>query len=161
MNGEVLTICENMSPMVNFSLSMCGKSPYMKFIWLVGAQPSVYKIQTSWPKDKSSPSKTLYVSQALQWLSCLLNFCNFMTCFLAKAQQFVYMYHSACRSFMAGAGVPHNITLLCISVQLNWILSFLLPGATNRPQELDEAVRRRLSKRLYIPLPSSGMSLRS
>jgi hypothetical protein len=32
MNGEVLTICENMSPMANFSLSMCGKSPYMKFI---------------------------------------------------------------------------------------------------------------------------------
>ncbi len=32
MNGEVLTICENMSPMANFSLSMFGKSPYMKFI---------------------------------------------------------------------------------------------------------------------------------
>ncbi|KAG0590882.1 hypothetical protein KC19_1G132600 [Ceratodon purpureus] len=30
----------------------------------------------------------------------------------------------------------------------------LLIGATNRPQELDEAARRRLSKRLYIPLPS-------
>lgn len=26
-------------------------------------------------------------------------------------------------------------------------------GATNRPQELDEAARRRLSKRLYVPLP--------
>jgi SpoVK/Ycf46/Vps4 family AAA+-type ATPase len=28
------------------------------------------------------------------------------------------------------------------------------PGATNRPQELDEAARRRFVKRLYIPLPS-------
>ncbi|KAL6011062.1 Fidgetin-like protein 1 [Asimina triloba] len=37
----------------------------------------------------------------------------------------------------------------------------LLIGATNRPQELDEAARRRLTKRLYIPLPSSGNGLRS
>lgn len=29
----------------------------------------------------------------------------------------------------------------------------LIVGATNRPKELDEAARRRLSKRLYIPLP--------
>eukprot|EP00898_Chlorokybus_atmophyticus_P008088 jgi/Chlat1/8280/Chrsp78S07734 len=29
----------------------------------------------------------------------------------------------------------------------------VLVGATNRPQELDEAARRRLQKRLYIPLP--------
>lgn len=29
----------------------------------------------------------------------------------------------------------------------------LIIGATNRPQELDDAVRRRLVKRLYIPLP--------
>ncbi|GAB0491240.1 hypothetical protein MMPV_002492 [Pyropia vietnamensis] len=29
----------------------------------------------------------------------------------------------------------------------------LVVGATNRPQELDEAARRRLVKRLYIPLP--------
>lgn len=29
----------------------------------------------------------------------------------------------------------------------------LIIGATNRPQELDEAARRRLQKRLYIPLP--------
>nr|TKW28196.1 hypothetical protein SEVIR_3G322800v2 [Setaria viridis] len=32
----------------------------------------------------------------------------------------------------------------------------LLIGATNRPQELDEAARRRLTKRLYIPLPSEA-----
>lgn len=29
----------------------------------------------------------------------------------------------------------------------------LLIGATNRPEELDEAARRRLPKQLYIPLP--------
>lgn len=29
----------------------------------------------------------------------------------------------------------------------------LVVGATNRPQELDEAARRRFVKRLYIPLP--------
>jgi ATP-dependent 26S proteasome regulatory subunit len=36
----------------------------------------------------------------------------------------------------------------------------LLVGATNRPEELDEAVRRRLVKRLYIPLPT-GQARRS
>eukprot|EP00792_Barthelona_sp_PAP020_P006730 TRINITY_DN3065_c1_g1_i3.p1 TRINITY_DN3065_c1_g1~~TRINITY_DN3065_c1_g1_i3.p1 ORF type:complete len:614 (+),score=167.29 TRINITY_DN3065_c1_g1_i3:30-1871(+) len=29
----------------------------------------------------------------------------------------------------------------------------LIVGATNRPQDLDEAARRRLSRRLYVPLP--------
>jgi len=29
----------------------------------------------------------------------------------------------------------------------------LVIGVTNRPQELDEAARRRLAKRIYIPLP--------
>ncbi|XP_077533721.1 fidgetin-like protein 1 isoform X2 [Haemaphysalis longicornis] len=32
----------------------------------------------------------------------------------------------------------------------------LIVGATNRPKELDEAARRRLSKRLYIPLPEKA-----
>lgn len=32
----------------------------------------------------------------------------------------------------------------------------LVVGATNRPQEIDEAARRRLVKRLYIPLPDPG-----
>lgn len=32
----------------------------------------------------------------------------------------------------------------------------LVVGATNRPQEIDEAARRRLAKRLYIPLPESS-----
>lgn len=32
----------------------------------------------------------------------------------------------------------------------------LIVGATNRPQELDEAARRRFVKRLYIPLPESS-----
>lgn len=31
----------------------------------------------------------------------------------------------------------------------------LIIGATNRPQEIDEAARRRLVKRLYIPLPDT------
>ena len=29
-------------------------------------------------------------------------------------------------------------------------------GATNRPQDLDEAARRRLVKRLYVPLPEEA-----
>ena len=32
----------------------------------------------------------------------------------------------------------------------------LVVGATNRPHEIDEAARRRLSKRLYIPLPEAA-----
>lgn len=32
----------------------------------------------------------------------------------------------------------------------------LIVGATNRPQELDEAARRRFVRRLYIPLPDAN-----
>ncbi|KAF7219816.1 fidgetin-like protein 1 [Nothobranchius furzeri] len=32
----------------------------------------------------------------------------------------------------------------------------LVVGATNRPQEIDEAARRRLAKRMYIPLPEAA-----
>eukprot|EP00045_Choanoeca_perplexa_P012871 m.142790 g.142790 ORF g.142790 m.142790 type:complete len:442 (+) comp16167_c1_seq5:125-1450(+) len=32
----------------------------------------------------------------------------------------------------------------------------LILGATNRPQELDEAARRRLTRRLYVPLPDDA-----
>ena len=32
----------------------------------------------------------------------------------------------------------------------------LIVGATNRPQDLDEAARRRLVKRLYVPLPDEA-----
>lgn len=31
----------------------------------------------------------------------------------------------------------------------------IVVAATNRPQELDEAARRRFTKRLYIPLPEN------
>ncbi len=31
----------------------------------------------------------------------------------------------------------------------------VIVGATNRPEELDEAVRRRFVKRIYIPLPDA------
>ena len=32
----------------------------------------------------------------------------------------------------------------------------MVVGATNRPQDLDEAARRRLVKRLYVPLPEEA-----
>ena len=35
----------------------------------------------------------------------------------------------------------------------------LVVGATNRPQDLDEAARRRMVKRLYVPLPETEARL--
>jgi len=35
----------------------------------------------------------------------------------------------------------------------------IVMGATNRPQELDEAARRRLVKRIYVPLPEKETRL--
>ncbi len=55
------------------------------------------------------------------------------------------------------------ITLLYSKLRINLRLQdgatstgeerILVVGATNRPQDLDEAARRRLVKRLYVPLP--------
>lgn len=50
------------------------------------------------------------------------------------------------------------ICLYCHKVQLDGATTssderILVVGATNRPQEIDEAARRRMVKRLYIPLP--------
>jgi SpoVK/Ycf46/Vps4 family AAA+-type ATPase len=35
----------------------------------------------------------------------------------------------------------------------------VIVGATNRPEELDEAARRRFVKRIYIPLPGTLLVL--
>lgn len=37
----------------------------------------------------------------------------------------------------------------------------LFIGATNKPFDIDEAVRRRLEKRLYVPLPDKDVSISS
>ncbi|MEN2498756.1 MAG: Fidgetin-like protein 1, partial [Marteilia pararefringens] len=42
-----------------------------------------------------------------------------------------------------------------VSVKSNECNQVLIVGATNRPQEIDEAARRRFTKRLFIPLPDA------
>ena len=39
------------------------------------------------------------------------------------------------------------------------ILNFQILGATNRPWELDSAIRRRFEKRIYVPLPNESSRL--
>ena len=49
----------------------------------------------------------------------------------------------------------HDSSILQDGATTNDEDRLLVIGATNRPQEIDEAARRRLVKRLYIPLPDA------
>jgi spastin len=50
------------------------------------------------------------------------------------------------------SGGEDRITVMGIfDIFINIVINLL--GATNRPQDLDEAARRRLTKRIYVPLP--------
>ena len=58
-------------------------------------------------------------------------------------------------SYISGVGWVCHLSLVLVIVHL----SILTTGATNRPQDLDEAARRRMVKRLYIPLPDDQARL--
>lgn len=75
-------------------------------------------------------------------------------------------HESSRRIKVMNSRAPFHIIsfLLCFCLQTEFLVQLdgaatgeneriLIVGATNRPQELDEAARRRLVKRLYIPLP--------
>ena len=56
-------------------------------------------------------------------------------------------------SFISSYPDTYVVSGTCLCICICTQDRILVVGATNRPQELDEAARRRFVKRLYIPLP--------